>query len=76
MSGQAQPHRIARLRVRPWLCADALREAANMLEAEPASAPSPDDRANDVVTRFQIVLTDPPDRLRDNEEVKRAYLGG
>jgi branched-chain amino acid transport system ATP-binding protein len=23
-----------------------------------------------------IVLTDTPDRLRDNEEVKRAYLGG
>ena len=24
----------------------------------------------------QIVLTDTPDKLRDNEEVKRAYLGG
>jgi branched-chain amino acid transport system ATP-binding protein len=23
-----------------------------------------------------IVLTDTPDKLRDNEEVKRAYLGG
>jgi branched-chain amino acid transport system ATP-binding protein len=24
----------------------------------------------------QIVLTDTPENLRDNEEVKRAYLGG